>query len=200
MISSEARPLPSNRHGHPSGDSVTGLTWPQSALLYGGRFVAVLVVGGLIATLLQLMGVNTAWAIVIGIAIGAATNALTSTSRYRSNNQGEDRDSSQEQTVTISHIIVAWPVDGLEDFGPSYVVETVEGERFFFAGEAVLEADNEGESLFDTLVFEVSKGGEILRLRGSGNPIPIDMLNSMDVHRLGIDPAIGFQIIQDAMT
>ncbi|GEM_PF-2306153 len=91
-------------------------------------------------------------------------------------------------TETVENIVVCWEVTDLEDSGPGYAVQTEVGRAFYFAGPAIGNIDNEGDSLPVCVVLELHpKDGTVIAARGNGDRISITKRISSSHLRLPIE-------------
>lgn len=110
---------------------------------------------------------------------------------------------SHRHRVTISRIITIWSVDGLEDFGPGYILRTAESEHVYCAGQAFLDSEDEGYAdgvfhLAETLTLELSDDLQYIeavkcqgrRVPVMGDEVPIDVLPPLFY-------MVGFAILDD---
>lgn len=173
----------------------------SASITIGGAIVVGLVVGGIIASILQLLAPKAQWPMLIGLCAApciagvlilrcAADRALSMTVRRPPSTKASPIDA-----IRIDNIETVMHVDDLEDFGPGYLIETLEGERVFFAGEELSEIDNEGEELSETVALYVYADTPVLfDAKCEGSRVEVSGICS--IQDLGIDPETEFAILQ----
>lgn len=176
------------------------LSWREHTLLYSGQVVVAVIGGGMVSTLVRVLGVAGTWPFAIGAISGVVILvwrlvSICCQSEASPNHTDLSLQNKAMQIVRITNIVKAAPVLDLEDFGPGYIVETVEGDQVYFSGQAVAEYDHDGESLSTTVVLEVV-GKDVVGVEINGEIVPVAVSQSVSISQLTIEPTNGFAILR----
>lgn len=172
-----------------------------SAIIY---FLAILMliplmVGGLIAIPFQLIGLQQRLATLLGLLVGALVafvvmyrdrSALLADVGYGIADK-HDVEPPSVNNISIQNITKTWIVLELEDFGPGYVVETLEKELVYFAGQSLI--DDDGNKCYPTahmVVYVDCNTSDLIDVQFIGAAVPV--VGEVWVSRLPFEASIGF--------
>lgn len=178
------------------------LSWRQNLLLYTGQVVVAVIFGGIVSTLVRALGVAGTWHFAIGAISGIVILVWRLVHVFLHSEASPIRtavscQNKATQIVRITNIVSAEPVLDLEDFGPGYIVETVEGDRVYFSGQVVAEYDHDGEALSTTVVLGIVEK-DVISVEADGEAVPVAFSKSVSINQLAVEPTDGFAILHQS--